>query len=70
MFKQDVRTFLGKKTNWLGLGMIGGGLISITNSLNTGGDLSEEAIKSIIAGLALLFVRDGIEGVKKNVSSN
>jgi len=67
-FKQDFRTFLSKKTNWLGIGMIAGGIISLMNSSTAGSEYSQEAVKSILAGFALLFVRDGIEGVK-NVKS-
>lgn len=68
-FKQGVKVFLESKTNWLGLGMIVGGLVAIVNSLKTTVLIPEEAVKSILAGLALIFVRDGIAGMKNDKSA-
>lgn len=63
-FKQSVKVFLKSKTNWLGLSMIIGGTIAIINSMKVSVIIPEEAVKSILAGLALVFVRDGIAGLK------
>lgn len=63
-FKQDVKKFFSSKTNWLALSMIGGGLVPIVNSMKAGAPIPKEAVESILAGLALLFVRDGIAGIK------
>lgn len=63
MLKQDIQSFFKSKTNWLGLSMISGGLISVFNSLNSKTEITQNAIESILGGFALIFVRDGIAGV-------
>ncbi len=64
MLKQTIGQFLKSKTNWLGISMVIGGIFSIVNDYKAGLPISEESFKSILAGFALIFVRDGIAGIK------
>ncbi len=64
MLKQDINQFFKSKTNWLGIGMIIGGAVTVYNAYTSNLPMPDEAIKSMLAGFALIFVRDGIAGVK------
>ncbi len=57
MFKQSLNEFFSSKSNWTGLGMIVGGLIGISQKADL--TISSQAV---IAGLALIFVKDAIAG--------
>lgn len=60
MLKQNLNQFFISKTNWLGLGSIVGGIIAF----KYGGMAQYEAGQMVVAGLAMIFLRDGIAGVK------
>lgn len=60
MLKQDIEQFFKSKTNWLGLGSIVGGIIAF----QYGGMAQYEAGQMVVAGFAMIFLRDGIAGVK------
>lgn len=60
MLKQDIKSFFKSKTNWLGLGSIIGGIIAF----KYGGMAQYEAGQMVVAGLAMIFIRDGIAGIK------
>lgn len=62
-FKQSIKAFFTSKSNWLGLSMITGGAIALFNEYQTSQTISQNAVESILAGFALLFVRDGIAGM-------
>lgn len=60
MFKQNLNDFLQSKTNWTAIAAIASGAIGwYMKTLDP-----VQATQMIINGMALLFIRDAIAGVK------
>lgn len=59
-FKQTLKEFFKSKTNWTGLTMI----LSAVSGFLTQSISPAEAWQMITAGLAIIFLKDAVAGVK------
>ena len=58
---KDLKHFAsGKKTYLIGVAMIANGLVSLLSSLEKGGAVDSESLRTIFEGLGFIFVRQAI----------